>query len=129
VKNEQGLWGAKRLLTIQLIVILVTARFADVTLGLEAAFSVILGGIIHVLPSMSFAWIMFKPFKTPHIKHYMKRVYRGEAFKIGLTLFLFTLTFCCIKQIVPWVLLTSFLIVQGTVWITPWIFVKRECDK
>jgi len=128
VKNEQGLRGVKQLAMIQIALALVMARLADVVYGLNGVLSVLLGGVIYALPHACFGWMMFKRFKTAHINQYLKRVYRGEATKVVLTIVLFALVFCLFKCIVPWVLLASFLIVQGTIWITPWIFVTRECD-
>lgn len=129
MKNEQGLSGIKRLVVVQLIITLVMARFIDVTYGLNGVLSVVLGGLVYAIPNACFGWMMFKQFKTIHIKQYLKRVYRGEALKVVFTFMLFAFVFCFLKCIVAWVFLASFLIVQGTVWITPWIFVTRECDK
>lgn len=128
MKNKQGLQGVRRLLITQFIIVLLMARFADLSYGLKGVLSVVLGGLVYGAPNAFFGWMMFKQFKASHLQAYLKRVYRGEALKIVLTLVLFAFAFCFFS-IVPWIFLVSFLIVQSTVWMTPWIFVTRECDK
>ncbi len=127
MRNEQGLCGVRRLIVAQLLIILVMARFAQVAFGLCGVLSVVLGGLVYTVPSTCFAWLIFnKPYKATHATQYVKRIYRGEALKVVLTILLFAFVFCFFKCIVPWVFLMSFLVVQGTMWITPWIFVTRE---
>lgn len=129
VKNEQGLRSAGRFIFVQFMFILIMARVAHATLGLYSMFSVVLGGAVSLIPNACFAWTIFGRFKAAELKQYLKRVYRGEALKIGLTACFFAFVFCFFKRIVPWVFLTSFLFTQSVIWIAPWIFTTRECDK
>lgn len=126
MKNEQGLRGARTLIIVQLMIVLIMARFVYVALGGDGVLSVMLGGLVYALPSACFAWVMFRQFKATHAKQYMKRIYRGEALKVVLTLLLFVFVFCFFKCIVPWVFLTSFFVVQSTMWLAPWIFIKKR---
>ncbi len=126
VKNKQGLRGAWRFVIIQLLFILLMARLANAILGLESMFSVLMGGAVSLLPNACFSWIVFGRFKAVELRQYLKRVYRGEAFKIVLTACLFAFVFCFLKRIVPWVFLTSFLLTQSVIWAAPWIFYDKR---
>lgn len=129
MENKLGRQGAKSLVGIQCALILIIARFADITYGLPGFISAVLGGLTYIIPNTLFAWIIFGKFRIIYAKQYVKRVYRGEAFKVLLTMLMFAMVFYFAKNILPLVFFMSFLVVQCTIWITPWIFMLRERNR
>ena len=124
MKNKQGLRGARRLLGGQLILTLLAASVFGLGYGSVGALSALLGGLICAVPNACFAYVLFRDALSSASRQIMRRVYRGEALKLGLSMVFFTLTFCCIN-IIPMVFFVVYLVVQLTCWVAPWVFVTR----
>ena len=127
VKNVQGTQGAHRLLKIQIYLTILLTSVFYASFERIGAYSAVLGGVVYIVPQTCFAYIMFWD-SRPFSKHFLRRVYRGEAVKITVSILCFTVTFCFLK-IMPWVFFCVYFLVQLTAWITPWVFMTRECAK
>ena len=124
MKNQQGLQGAWRLLGGQLVITLLAMGAFGACYGFVGALSALLGGMACAIPHACFARVMFGDARASASRELMRRVYRGEALKIGLSIVFFTLTFCC-ANIIPMVFFVVYLLVQLTSWAAPWVFVTR----
>ncbi len=124
MKNQRGEQGAKRLLAGQLIITLLAMGAFAACYGFVGALSAMLGGMVCAVPNACFAYIIFGDARASASRQIMRRVYRGEALKIGLSMVFFTLTFCCVN-IIPMVFFVVYLMVQLTCWAAPWVFVTR----
>lgn len=124
MKNQQGLQGSRRLLGGQLILTLLATSVFGLWYGSVGALSAGLGGLICAVPNACFAYLLFRDARSSASRQIMRRVYRGEALKLGLSMVFFTLTFCCIN-IIPMVFFVVYLLVQLTCWVAPWVFVTR----
>lgn len=128
MKNRQGLRGARHLLSIQLLLTVMMMCVFYAWYHAIGAFSALLGGLTSAIPSACFAQILFRESRASASKQFLRRVYRGEAVKIALSIVFFAAIFCFLKTM-PWVFFSAYLVVQLTAWITPLVFITRECAK
>jgi ATP synthase protein I len=115
VKNKQGLHIARKIFRVQLVVLLVTAIIVLLSLGANAAMSVILGGLVNVFPNVCFARLLFKEHGAQAAKQIVKNFYKGEAVKMMLTVGLFALTFKYLN-VIPLVFFAGFILAQISLW-------------
>lgn len=81
-----------KLLSIQLLLVASLAGIIGGFLGLTAAFSVLLGGAVCVIPGLLFARLFFKYKGAQQAKQSINAFYIGEMIKILATIGLFMLT-------------------------------------
>jgi ATP synthase protein I len=93
-------------------------------MGPSGVLSAFMGGMTAAVPTLCFARIVFHSARASAAKQIMRRVYRGEAFKIILSILLFVLSFGCLN-ITPVVFFVVYFVVQLTYWVTPWVFVGK----
>ena len=115
MKNKQGLQIARRIFRVQLVVLLVTASIVLLILGINAAKSVFLGGLVNVFPNVCFARLLFKEHGAQAAKQIAKNFYKGEAVKMVLTVGLFALTFKYLN-VIPLVFFSGYILAQITLW-------------
>ena len=100
---------------------LVLAVIAFIISGNKAAFSVILGGLLSIIPNMYFASVLFKHQGAQAAKQIVNGFYKGEAMKLLLTILLFALVFkYC--SVIPLLFFTVYILVQAVLWLAPWLF-------
>jgi ATP synthase protein I len=125
VNNKQGLQGAARLFRVQLLVVLMVALIAFMVIGVIAAWSVVLGGLVSALPNAYFARKVFKYHGAQAAHKIVNSFYMGEAVKILLTFALFALIFKTLP-IVPLALIFGFIVAQLMFWFAPFIFYNKR---
>lgn len=123
--NKQGLLIARRLCRVQLVVLFATATFVLLVSGINAATSMILGGLIHILPNEVFARILFNENGAQAAKNIAKNFYRGEAVKLLLTIFLFALVFKYL-HVVALIFFAGFILAQMMHWFVPLLFNNKQ---
>ena len=121
MKNQRGIRGAERLLACQTGLTLLFASVAMLISGKMAVETVVLGGLVSIIPNALFARILFKHQGAQAAKQIVKGFYRGEAAKILLTILLFGLVFKYFK-IVPLLFFVVYILVQMVLWFAPWLF-------
>lgn len=124
MKNKVGIQGARRLLLLQLSLTTLAALLALLFISINAALSALLGGLICVLPNAYFARKLFQYQGARAARKIVKSFYQGEALKILLSIALFALVFCFVK-IIPWILFTTYIGVQMTIWFAPLFFANK----
>jgi len=124
VKNEQGLQGARRLLAYQLGMGLVIAAFAGIVSGAEAALSAMLGALISAVPNAIFAKKLFQYQGARAAKKIVNSFYQGEAIKLFLSIFLFSLVFIFFS-VNPLVFFAAYIMTQMVLWFAPLIFTNN----
>ena len=125
VRNQQGMWGARRLLAIQLSVALMIACIAAWVKGSASAYSAALGGMCCVVPNAYFARALFLHGGARAAKQIVNGFYRGEALKLMLSAALFTLVFKCFK-VDPLVFFVAYIAAQMVFWFAPLIVVNKH---
>lgn len=118
MKRNQPPRKIKQLFGLQCGLVVFLSAITGAIFGKWAAYSAFLGGIVCILPSYLFALIAFRYRGAHAAKDIVKSFYWGEAVKIMVTVFLFTLVFSTMKVAVGFFLL-AFILVQFTFWIGP----------
>lgn len=125
VRNRQGLWGARRLLLIQLGVSMLIACIALWVNSVAAAYSAVLGGLVCVVPNAYFVRALFSHGGARAARQIVNGFYRGEALKLTLSAALFTLVFKCFT-IDPLVFFMAYITAQMVFWFAPLIVVNKQ---
>lgn len=86
-------------------------------MGTIAAYSVLIGGVICMLPNLVLAERIFAAGTSEHPQALMRAVYYGEAGKLLLTAALFALAFLLIKPLHVLMLFVGFIAAQAVFWI------------
>ena len=74
------------LVGMQIIAILLVAMILTVFLGLKAGFSVLIGGLAWLVPSIFFTWRLTQNMSPRMAKHFIMRFYSAEFLKLILTI-------------------------------------------
>lgn len=117
--------GIVRLWLVQLSIALILAVFCAVAFNGRSAISALLGGLVCLIPNAYFAIKLFKYQGARAAKQIVNDFYKGEAFKIVLSLVLFTLIFIFLK-ISPLAFFISYISIHMTHWFTPWIIINKQ---
>lgn len=125
MKNKKGVDGAARLCRAQLIALLTIAAVVSIWAGLQASGSILLGGLVSVLPTAYFARVVFRYNGAGAAQHIVKCFYKGEAIKMFLTFGLFALIFKTL-DIVPLAFMVGFIAAQMMFWFAPFIFDNKR---
>lgn len=121
MKNQQGEQGAKRLLQCQLGLTILLATIAILFLGVMAAISALLGGLVSIVPNAYFARKLFQYQGARAARQIVNGFYKGEAMKLLLTVTLFAVVFKWFN-IIPLVFFLVFIMTQMVFWFSPLIF-------
>ena len=97
------------------VVITVTALF----FGVIAAYSVLLGGLICLVPNCYFAYRAFKFRGARAARDIVRSFYVGEAGKLMLTAILFAIVFSSVKPLNALALFLGFGAIQLVNWLVP----------
>ena len=117
--------GIIRFWLLQLSLVLLLAAFCVVKFNAKSAYSALLGGLVGIIPSALFAAKLFKYQGARAARQIVNSFYKGEALKIILSIFLFTLVFVFCK-ITPLAFFASYVLVLMTHWFAPWIIVNKR---
>ncbi|KGP63769.1 ATP synthase subunit I [Legionella norrlandica] len=117
--------GIMRLWLVQLGVTLFLAALCAILFSSNAASSALLGGLVCIIPNVYFAIKLFKHQGARAAKQIVNSFYKGEALKIILSMFLFTLVFVLFR-ITPAAFFASYILVLMTHWFAPWILVNKQ---
>ncbi|MFI4963327.1 MAG: ATP synthase subunit I [Legionellales bacterium] len=115
----------RRLWLVQLGVTLLLAGFFAWAYNSNAAKSALLGGMVCIIPNAYFALKLFKHQGARAAKQIVNSFYKAEALKIILSIFLFTAVFV-LCRITPLAFFVSYIVVQTTHWLAPWIIVTKQ---
>lgn len=85
--------------------------------GKIAAWSVLAGGLICVIPNAYFAWRAFRYRGARAAREILRSFYQGEAVKFVLTAVLFALVFVWLKPLSPLALFVGFIGTQIFGWV------------
>jgi len=99
---------------------------AALAFGLSAAYSVLLGGLICLLPNGYFAYRTFRFQGARAAREIVRSFYAGEAGKLVLTALLFAAVFIGVKPLHALALFTGFCLVQMIGWIVPLLYNRKE---
>ena len=123
MKNQFGLRYAQRFFYIQLIVgLCLTLLFGF--LGVRAAWSAFLGGIVSILPNLLFARKLFAEQRVTVSKKIIMGFYQGEFMKIAASALLFVVVFLWL-QVMPWVFFIAYISMQMMYWFVPLLLWRR----
>lgn len=125
MKNQQGIYGARRLHRAQLILVILFTMLALVLSGKQLAVSALLGGMTSIVPSAIFARMVFAIQGARKARQIVNRFYKGEAIKIAMSTVLFALVFRCI-DIAPLGFFAVYIIMQMVLWFAPIMFDNKQ---
>lgn len=114
-----------RLWLVQLGITACLAIFCALVFNMNSAYSVILGGLVCIIPNAYFAIKVFKYQGARAAKQIVNGFYKGEALKIIISILLFTAVFV-LCRITPLAFFASYIIVLMTHWFAPWIIVNKQ---
>ena len=117
--------GITRFWLLQLSLVLLLTVFCVIAFSNNSACSALLGGLVGIVPNAFFAIKLFKYQGARAAKQIVNSFYKGEALKIVLSIFLFTLVFIFCK-ITPLAFFASYVLVLMTHWFAPWIIVNKR---
>lgn len=125
--NKQGnKQGIVRLWLTQLAVTAFFSALCAIFFSKNAATSAFLGGMVCIIPNAVFAIKVFQYQGALSAKQIVNSFYKGEAFKIIGSGFLFAAVFILCK-ITPLAFFTSYILILMTQWFAPWIIsYKRQ---
>ncbi len=114
-----------RLWVIQLTTLIALGLLDGLLYSVDVAYSILLGGIVAIIPNAYFAYKLFKYQGARAARQIVSGFYKGEAIKIVLSIFLFTLVFryCNIK---PLAFFMSYILIIMMHWLTPWVIVNKQ---
>ena len=113
-----------RLLRVQLGMILILTLLCALAIGTNVAGSVLLGGMVCIIPNACFVRVLFKHHGALAAKQIVNGFYKGEALKIIVSIFLFTAVFL-LCSVTPLAFFASYIIVLMSHWFAPWIIVNK----
>lgn len=120
--NKQGFL---RFWLLQISLVLLLALFCLVQINANSAYSVVLGGLVAIIPNALFAVKLFRYQGARAARQIVNSFYKGEALKIIVSISLFILVFVWCK-ITPWAFFASYVLVLMTHWFAPWIIVNKR---
>lgn len=121
MKNQQGLHGARRLFLMQLRITAVVSVLVWMFLGVSSARSVLLGGLVCLVPQALFARVLFRDQRARFSQQIVKRAYRGEAIKLLMSAALFAMVFRWM-DVVPVMFFAGYFLIHVTFWFAPKFF-------
>lgn len=125
MKNKQGVQVAIRLFWVQLLATLVVSVIGLAMINKQASLSIIIGGLISILPNAYFARMLFRYSGAIVAQKIVKSFYQGEAMKLLLTFSLFALVFKTFN-VVPLAFMVGFMVAQLMFWFAPLIVDNKQ---
>ena len=115
----------QRLPLAQLMSTLVTGLLALWSDGMEALYSVLLGGAVALLPTLYFLWrgLRVRDGRRPRISAI--NFYQAAVGKFGLTVALFVMVFVAVPPSNPTFFFIAYVAAQSMHWLTPWLLRDR----
>lgn len=114
----------KRVFKLQVAVMVVLVVVALVFSGLKAAESVIAGALVFLIPNLIFARNIFKHKGASSAKQIVKAFYKGESFKIVLSIILFAIVFSFFR-VIPLVFFAVYITMQFILWLVPLVLNRK----
>lgn len=96
--------------------------------GITAAYSVLLGGLICLIPNCYFAYRTFQFEGARAAREIVKSFYRGEAGKLVLTSLLFAAVFMGVKPLNALALFCGYCAVLSISWVVPLLYEKQQTN-
>ncbi|MDF1678494.1 MAG: ATP synthase subunit I [Legionellaceae bacterium] len=121
MKNQRGLQGARRLFFVQTGLVLLVSLVVGAVAGASSARSFGLGGFVWVAPQICFAVFLFSDQRARFSQTILRRAYKGEAFKLLFSAFLFAAVFR-FGQVVPLMFFVGYCLAQVISWFAPLFF-------
>lgn len=111
--------AAYRLVAIPASVIIIASIIALVFTSTKFAYSVVLGGLIWILPNFYFAYRVFHKIET-RAKDFIGVFYRTELFKLAFSALLFVVIIKWLPVVLS-AILVGYMLAQVTFWLVPLI--------
>ncbi len=86
-------------------------------LSVTVSYSLLLGGLLQVIPSAYFAYFAFRVVGAAHVNFVLQQIYRGEMGKFTLTLVGFALVFLLVKPLHSVALFSAFVAMTFVYWV------------
>lgn len=124
--NKKAKRGAWHLSIVQISVVLLSALIAA-HWGRQAALSLVIGGLVNILPNVVFARYVFAKAGAQAARQIMANVYWGEAVKIVLTAVMMVVVLKWVT-ITPLAFFMGFIVAQCLFWSAGFWFRRAEQD-
>ena len=118
LSGQLAVAGVKQLFKLQVAVMFVLVVIAMIFGGMFAAESALAGALVFLIPNFIFARHIFKHKGASSAKQIVKDFYKGESFKIVLSIFLFAAVFS-IFRVQPLVFFVVYITMQFMLWLAP----------
>lgn len=115
----------RRILVVQLAVLVAMAVIGWLTGGLADANSAALGGAVAVLPNLYFFWRVQHLAGGRNARQAVSGFYRAEAGKFGLTVALFALVFAAVPLSNHALFFGAYVVTLFAYWLAPWLSMHR----
>lgn len=122
VRERRSIRGLRQIFLQQAALILLVSA-ACLVLGVTAAYSALLGGLLYLLPNLYFAWRAFSGQSTDNAQRVVIRMYASEIGKMMLAVALFSATFMLVHPLSPFPLFGTFMLLQ----LSGWILQMKQC--
>lgn len=117
--------GIVRLWLVQIGLTLLIATLCTLVISINAGSSALLGGMVYIIPNAYFASKLFKHQGARAAKQIVNGFYKGEALKILISIFLFTVVFV-LCRITPLAFFASYIMILMTHWFAPLIIDNKQ---
>lgn len=117
--------GIIRLWLVQAGIMLTLSVLSLILFNAKTACSVLLGGLVCIIPNAFFAFKLFRYSGARSAKQIVNSFYKGEALKIILSISLFTAVFV-LCRITPLAFFVSYILILMTHWFAPLIVVTKQ---
>lgn len=118
LEKSSKLRGIKQLLTYQLAFCLLLSLMIYLRSGQRAALSILLGGLVAIIPTWIFAKKLFRFQGARAARQIVQGFYAGEFLKIITSVMLFTVVFS-LYPVVPLVFFLTYITILMTHWFAP----------
>lgn len=122
VRERRSTRGLRQIFLQQAALILLVSA-ACLVLGVTAAYSALLGGLLYLLPNLYFAWRAFSGQGADNAQRVVIRMYASEIGKMMLAVALFSATFKLVQPLSPFSLFGTFMLLQ----LSGWILQMKQC--
>lgn len=122
MENQQGVG---QFLLMQLAISFLIAVGFAISNGMDAALSALMGGVVCVLPNAFFVRKLFKHSGARAARQIVNGFYKGEAYKLILSVSMFALVFKYLN-IQALVFFVAYIAAQSMFWFAPLIVVNKR---
>ena len=103
-----------RALVVQLVVVILLTIVCAVTLGIIAAYSVLIGGLIALVANVYFTYKAFQLYGARSVAAIVQSFWAGQIGKMVVTAVLFALVFIAVKPFDVVLLFLGYILIQLT---------------